>query len=166
MFLLKKLNFCKIIIISLIVLSLNISSLPIKKNHYYEKIYDNHNINEDFYLIIPKINLEEKISYDTSLDEGIMIKYYDKSLVLLGHSGLGYNLPFNNLDNLSLGDEINIKYNNRVVYYILENIKSFQKGSNITITNDKKYLFLITCDKFNKQKQLLFSSKIAKIVYF
>lgn len=113
-------------------------------------------------LKIQSINLNLYADLDSSLDEGIKIHYTDP-YVILGHSGIGSNAVFNKLFYLKVNDEIDLIIDRKKFTYKINKISSFSKGEKIKIKKDSRYLYLITCDLINMQKQWIFSSKLTKI---
>ena len=132
-------------------------------NYHYNSIsyYD------DYLIIIPKIALKISFSSHTTLDEGLEIHEVSQKenapLVISGHTGIGANALFNDLFSLNVGDEIIIINGSKKYTYVIDYIKDFQKQSKLKIFNSNKYLYLVTCDKYNMKKQWIFSSKLAKI---
>lgn len=118
------------------------------------------------YLYIPRISLVEQLSFDKTLDVGSQIHKisYDKNkpLVIMGHSGIGNNAIFNDLDKLSIGDSIYIYENEIKNLYEIDMIINHNKGEKFKVINNSKYIYLVTCDKENYQKQLIFRAKYQK----
>lgn len=125
-------------------------------------------------LIIKKIGINKRINKISSsqidVDENIIIlegsTFPDKkesTLFIAAHSGEGENAYFNNLDKLSINDEITIVYNNKNYYYIVTN--NWEEDKNGYIHVSKKYqhqLILTTCSK-NKDKQLVVSARLLTV---
>ncbi len=84
------------------------------------------------------------------------------SLIVLGaHSGIGKIAYFNDLDKLKINDEIKLIYYNKEYTYIITSISTQEKNGHINISKkDTSQLILTTCDKENKNKQLIIESKI------
>ncbi|MBE6156019.1 MAG: sortase [Firmicutes bacterium] len=118
-------------------------------------------------LKIDKISLDINLYLDKTLDEGLEIhevSFRDNGpMVISGHSGIGPNALFNDLFYLDIRDKIILVKDGYQYTYELFQITSFTKGSKIQINASFDYLYLVTCDLFNMQKQWIFSSKIAKI---
>lgn len=118
------------------------------------------------FLVIPKIYLNEKIDLDITLDTGVEIHEISHNtkypLVLMGHSGIGVNAVFNDLENLFVDDEIFIVTKDSIYKYSILEIYDHIKGNTLEIEPDNTYLYLVTCDKNNLQKQLIFKAKFRK----
>ena len=118
-------------------------------------------LNYDCLLVIPKINFFRSFNYKDELVDSLKI-IIDKSKVILGHSGYGTNAYFNNLIYLNLGDKIIFKDKTILIYEIFC-VDKIDKGSEIFINNDSKYLYLITCDINNLEtKQVIIGSKLVE----
>ena len=124
-------------------------------------------LEDNLTLLIEKINLMVVTDKDTTLDTGIEIHEIslkeNAPLVISGHSGIGDNVYFNELFALRIDDEVIIIKNNLKYVYFIEKIVSFKKGSKLQINNSSDYLYLVTCDLLDMQKQWIFSAKLAKI---
>ena len=131
---------------------------------YNEYNYQTKINNKDSYLLeINKIDLKVYFSLNTTLNTGLEVhnisKYDNNPLIISGHSGYGKNVYFNDLDKLNINDLIIINHNQDKKYYLINDIKYVLKHQNIIISNDNSYLYLITCDKYDKQKQLVIIAK-------
>ncbi len=84
------------------------------------------------------------------------------NMVLASHSGSADISYFKNLDKLQITDNINVEYNDILYTYVVEDIYTINKNINLNI--DKNYydttITLITCDKFDKSKQLIVVGKL------
>lgn len=126
-----------------------------------------------FILNIPKINLYEKVyeynDKNNDVNKGIFLaKDYDfnsfnGSLVLASHSGNSSISYFKNLDLLKKDDIVNIIINNKTIYYKITDIYKIKKNGKFKYFNEDKAIYLITCDKKNNNKQIVFKGKIVKI---
>jgi len=129
--------------------------------------YNNKVFISDYILKIDKINLEVKGNYENKLSDGLEVheisKNLDSPMVISGHSGIGNNVYFNELHLLKQGDEIKLIKQQNVYTYKVENIIYFTKGNKLSINKTSDYLYLVTCDLYDMQKQLIISSKLAKI---
>lgn len=121
----------------------------------YDKKISNH-------IIIDKIKLNEEIySYEeSSVDKNII--YLKESeiendfYILAAHSGNSNISYFKNLDKLNIGDEIIMVINNEKNTFILEKIYFVRKTGKIILPVDSKnVLYLTTCDKYDRNKQLI-----------
>lgn len=132
----------------------------------------NYQIKDDIYdgvLIIPKINLKKGIykidDEKNNIEDNIMIHkssiYPDNdnsNLILIAHSGSGSKAYFKDLDNLDNNSLIEYYYNHTKYIYKIDNIYSVDKIGKVNIKRDKnkKTITLITCDRKNKTKQLVY----------
>lgn len=119
-------------------------------------------------LEIPKINfignIYSKESKLNDIDKNIIIMpesdFPDKKngiIIIGGHSGIGKLAYFKNLNKLSIKDIAKIKYNNKEYIYEVVNYYLDDKNGNITINNvnNKKKLFLYTCNPSDKKNYLV-----------
>ena len=123
-----------------------------------DKIIDNV-IKDDNSIIIPAINLYTNFySYkEKTVDEGII--YLKESnlknnfIILAAHSGNSSISYFKSLYKLNYGDLIIVNNNS----YIVNEIKYIKKNGKILLPKkeNKHVLYLTTCDKFNKNRQLI-----------
>ena len=78
------------------------------------------------------------------------------NIVLVAHSGIAYNILFDRLDVLGIEDEVNLYFNNiKYIYKVKRILKKDKKDILSTIKNNKNTLILITCDKKEKDKNLI-----------
>lgn len=78
------------------------------------------------------------------------------NIVLVAHSGIAYNVLFDRLDVLALEDEVNLYFNNiKYIYKVKRILKKDKKDILSTIKTNKNTLTLITCDKKEKDKNLI-----------
>lgn len=122
-------------------------------------------------LEIDKLNLKKKIyakdNKMNTINKGIEALYLimpdqKRSLIaLVGHSGFGFNTPFDKLDKLKLDDQAKIIYKNKAYHYQLK--EKFLKSKKKIISfkkEDDALLYLITCDKKEKDKFLILKFKL------
>ena len=132
--------------------------------------YENNTINETGYILeIKEIDLYLYFDDNTTLNEGLELHEISKRggpFIISGHSGKGELALFNDLEYLSKETIINLYHDNYKKTFLLKDIIYYKKFSNVVIPNDDNYLYLITCDKYDMQKQLIISSKLAKTIYF
>ena len=120
-------------------------------------------------LEIPKINLKRgfldlnsrynNVDYNVTLIKGSTFPDNDKSsLILAAHSGVCSICYFNNLFNLSFGNQAYVYYNNIKYIYSLVDIYEVDKVGTVAIHRDysKKGLVLITCTTNSDTKQTVF----------
>lgn len=132
---------------------INIKKQEIEKpigNIYINKI----NINKPLYNINSKHNnIEENI---TILPGTIEPNQENSIIFLAAHSGPGDIAFFNDLDKLTINDEIVLTYNNIKYLYIVKDIWETSKDGNIEVIKENtNQLILTTCSKTSNTKQLI-----------
>ncbi len=154
----------------LVLLVLNKSDNIVKSVNYTNLAFFKEvipKLSNEITLIIPQIDLEVYTSYTSNLKEGLEIHPLstrpsdDKStLIIMGHSGIGQNVYFNNLIYLNINDLIIIEYSNNIYNYYINSIDIITKGLpyNFELSNDN--LYLITC--YKQDKQVIIQAKMAK----
>lgn len=123
-------------------------------------------------LEIPKINLVEGFynvnssnnnvnKHVTLLKESTMPSKDGSIIYLAAHSGTGYIAYFKDINKLSIGDALNIKYQNQTYTYSINDIYELPKNGTISVNHNihENYLVLTTCSK-NKNQQLVITSKL------
>ena len=85
------------------------------------------------------------------------------TLILASHSGNSPISYFKNLDLLNSGDVIKIIHNSFEYYYIIIDIYKIDKNGKFQYSNENKTICLVTCDKKNKHKQVVYKGKLVKI---
>lgn len=153
-----------LVILSYFLIYIGIS---IKNNYEINTFYNNKvgTQKSDKILIgIPKINLRvmvKKAKKDFSnLDRGLV--YYEninpkKTIIIFGHSGVGYGTYFRNLDKLDNDDLVYLKIGYDKIKYIVYEKKYISKYE-VNLLNDINYdkgLYLITCKKDDKDRRLI-----------
>ena len=126
----------------------------------------NNNYDVLFYINIPKINLNQKVynfdSKNNNVDKGIMlISNYDLnnlkgSLILASHSGSSSISYFKHLHKLKSNDLVNIYYKDNKYTYKIINKYYIEKNGKFKYKDQDKKIYLITCDKNNKNKQIVY----------
>ena len=137
---------------------------------------DNYNINysdNKLRLIIPTIQLDENIyDYDSkynSVDYGLeLINNYDikkqkGSIIIASHSGNSSISYFKNLYKLKIGDLVILQSDDEIYHYKINSIYKIKKNGTFKYKDIDSGIYLITCDKKNKKKQLVFQGKLEKI---
>ena len=134
--------------------------------------------NKDFYndinhIYIPKINLSNNIygfiDEQNNVNKNIYLAQdYDfdslkGALVLASHSGNSPVSYFNDIDKLSLGDEIFVEDKNNIYTYLVDNIFVINKTGFFKYDNKDKYVYLVTCVKNKHKKQLVIGGFLSKI---
>ena len=120
-------------------------------------------------ISIPKIDLKRgfvrKDSKYNNVNRNIYIvpesDYPDKeggNFILASHSGTSSISYFRNLYKLTLGDKVDITYNNKNYTYIITNIYTDLKDGDVAIKRNKNKttLTLITCTRGNKTTQTIY----------
>lgn len=115
-------------------------------------------------LSIPVINLKRGFySYDSPLNDvskniQVIEDDMDKMLILAAHRGNSKVSFFDNLEKLSMGDEIILDYKHNIFKYRLYYKYYEEKDGNLSIKydNSKDVLVLITCLKELKNKQVIY----------
>ena len=134
------------------------------------KTVDASTLEEDYLLelIIPKINLKEKVyKIDSSknnvdlhiqiLKESTMPDGKNSSIFLAAHRGNTRVSYFENLHKLEKGDSVYIDYKKVRYIYTINDFFLTEKNGTIPLTlENKDSITLITCDKNDKTKQLVF----------
>ena len=150
-----------------IFISIIIIFISLLFSKYNPQINDARKKENNYIIEISKINLNVSFSFETTLDNGLEInklsKVSENPLIISGHSGPGPNVFFNELEYLNIDDEIIIYHNNKKAYFKINDIITFKKYSDIVLPKDENYIYLITCDKYDMQKQLIISAKLVKI---
>ena len=86
------------------------------------------------------------------------------NIVLVAHSGIGYNILFDRLDVLNLEDEVNLYFNQSKYRYKVKKILKKDKKDVLSLIKSKNNtLMLITCDKQEKEKNLIVYLKLIKL---
>lgn len=144
---------------------------------FYLSLNNNYNqiVSNDYYFIlnIPKINLSEKVyeynDKNNDVNKGIFLakeynfNSFNGSLILASHSGNSSISHFKNLDKLDKYDIVSIIIDNRIIYYKIVDIFKIQKNGKFKYSNENETIYLVTCDKKNNKKQIVFKGKIIKI---
>ena len=136
------------------------NSINIKKYHTNNNLlkYKNNMI-----ITIPKIKLDSfvyKAKDDFSnLNTNIVYyknKDYNESIIIFGHSGIGYGTFFNRIDELTNKDILYLYVDNKKLLYEFKS-KYYVSYKNVEVldSNKKNTLFLITCKKKDKTKRLV-----------
>ncbi len=105
-------------------------------------------------------NLFDPSSSDNQVDKAVAILYQDELLlVLAAHSGDAINAYFNRLDELKLGNTIELELHQENSTYQITKINTMRKTGNITISHvEEDTLILTTCGK-NDDEQLTITAK-------
>lgn len=165
----RNLKYILIVVFSYLFLLFNnnISTLVVYNNDYNNK----GNVINDIIgaLEIPKIKVKNYL-YSINSDNNDVSKNVEiinpsdmpnvnnGNLILAAHSGNSKIAYFKNLNRLLIGDVAIINYNDVNYIYKLTNTYSVKKNGSVEIIrdNNKTCLTLITCDKKDKNKQLVF----------
>ena len=127
--------------------------------------YSNEKIINTNYILINKINLKQEfLSYkESSIDSGIIYlkesDFNNDFYILAAHSGNSNISYFKNIHKLDNGDEIILNINSKNVPFIVSEKYYVKKTGKIVLEkNIKNTLYLTTCDKYNKERQLIIKS--------
>lgn len=165
-----KRNILKIVLITLIIILIKdiffmvYISYDNKKEvkSYYEN-NSSFNYKSDMVLNIPKVNLEtvvKKANNDFGNLNKNIVYYkndnYKKSIIILGHSGVGYGTFFNRIDELDKDDVIYLyKDKLKISYTVDKKYSILDTDIDVLKINNTPGLTLITCDKKDKNKRLV-----------
>ena len=137
-------------------------------------LYDKVNIKEEIFgiLQIDKINLEgviyKKNSKKNDVNKNIYLANADTNkIVLAAHSGNSLISYFKDLVKLNKGDQIVfIKDDSKKTYEVFK-IELVDKTGILKLVNYRyPILCLITCDKSNKDKQIVYYTRLLKNEYY
>lgn len=121
-------------------------------------------------IIIPQIKLQQPLfpinNKNNTIEKNVAILYMttepneDKSIIFLAaHSGTGKKAYFNNLNQLSIEDEIILIYKSKEYIYKIKNIWEVPKTGNINVEKTKdNQLVLTTCSEEKENYQLIINS--------
>ena len=117
------------------------------------------------YLKINKIHLErpiyQKDSPKNNIEQNITIlkeSIYPNLMIFAAHSGYGEIAYFDNIDQLQIEDTIILEYLTDRKEYIVKEIRKEPKNGSIHIKKSNlNTLIITTCDKYNKNYQLIIS---------
>ena len=143
----------------------------------YIQEYDDIITNDYFgYLIIPKINLTkgfvDRRSSENDVEKNIYIvdgsTYPDVekgNFIIAAHSGPGWQAFFNDLYQLTTGDQIYVTYKGKKYTYQLTNIYKQEKTGKIAIYRnyEKSTLTLITCTNHDLTSQTVYISELINV---
>ena len=128
------------------------------------------------YLIIPKINLTkgfvDRRSSENDVEKNIYIvdgaTYPDVekgNFIIAAHSGPGWQAFFNELYQLTIGDQIYVTYKGKKYTYQLTNIYKQEKTGKIAIYRnyEKSTLTLITCTNHDLTSQTVYISELINV---
>ena len=128
------------------------------------------------YLIIPKINLTkgfvDRRSTENDVEKNIYIvdgsTYPDVekgNFIIAAHSGPGWQAFFNELYQLTIGDQIYVTYKGKKYTYQLTNVYKQEKTGKIAIYRnyEKSTLTLITCTNHDLTSQTVYISELINV---
>lgn len=128
------------------------------------------------YLIIPKINLTkgfvDRRSSENDVEKNIYIvdgaTYPDVekgNFIIAAHSGPGWQAFFNELYQLTIGDQIYVTYKGKKYTYQLTNVYKQEKTGKIAIYRnyEKSTLTLITCTNHDLTSQTVYISELINV---
>ncbi len=157
------------LVILIILLVKEIILISISNNNIKESVKSyfrndtSFNYKSDFIIKIPKIKLEsviKKADLDfKNLDDSLVYYKYDDykdKIIVFGHSGIGYGVYFNRLDELETGDYIYLyKDKLKITYKVNKKYNIPDTDISILENDSKEVLLLVTCDKYNKKERLV-----------
>lgn len=147
-----------------------------KKNYPLDIVDKKEDAKEEFLgvLEIPKINLKKGFYNITSINNNVnkniqiltnsqMPDIPNSTMIIAAHSGNSYLGYFKKLNQLLIGDQISIYYQNKKYTYVISSSYETLKNGELTIikNTNEKVLVLTTCSKNNNQ-QLVVMSKLLK----
>lgn len=134
----------------------------------------NYNYKNAMVIYIPSINLNSVVKKADSNFKNLnknLVYYnnnnYEEKIIILGHSGMGFGIFFNRIDEIKDNDEAKIYIGNKEIIYSFYKKYSVPSSFIEVLKNDeKRTLLLITCDKNDKNRRLIvkFILKEHKIV--
>lgn len=168
-------SLCLILIISVRLFNIIYYKYKDKKDitSYYNN-ETNYNYKNAMIINIPSIGLNSSVKKADSNFKNLnksLVYYknnnYEEKIIIFGHSGMGFGMFFNRIDEINYNDEARLYIDNKEITYIFDKKNSISSNDISVLKNDeKKVLLLITCDKNNKNKRLVlkFILKDSKIV--
>lgn len=156
----------KKIILLINILLINTKNVDILNT--YNILFDSYQEHENITLTIPTISFSKTFNIYSTLKDSIELdknsSLYpsdNNTIIILGHSGYNYNAYFNDLFYLKNNDKIYLKYGNINYTYKIIYIEYIKKNTKYKIEYNKNYLYLVTCDLYDFNKQIVIkSSKI------
>lgn len=129
------------------------------------------NYNTEMIIDIPSINLETIVKKATdnfdNLDKNLVYyknNDYNKTIIILGHSGLGYGTYFNRINELSFSDLLYLSVGNKKIEYkFSKNYEIKETYVDILNSNLNNTLLLITCKKNDNSKRLVVEYKVNSV---
>lgn len=129
------------------------------------------NYNTEMIIDIPSINLETIVKKATdnfdNLDKNLVYyknNDYNKTIIILGHSGLGYGTYFNRINELSFSDLLYLSVGNKKIEYkFSKNYEIKETYVDILNSNLNNTLLLITCKKNDNNKRLVVEYKVNSV---
>lgn len=112
-------------------------------------------------LTIEKIKLEKDLynlkSPENNVDKNVTILVDEENLIVIAaHSGTGPLAYFNDLDRLTINDEVDLTLHNNTYIFTVTKIENQTKDGTIELDKQtEKSLVLTTCNKDDKTKQLV-----------
>ena len=120
------------------------------------------NLNEPLFKIDSKENTVER--HITILKESIFPDKENSIIFLAAHSGTGKIAYFEELDHLTINDEIIFTYKNKKYTYYVSNIWEEKKNGFINVNKEKEnQLILTTCSPTKEDYQLIVNCKVKEL---
>lgn len=145
-----------IVFFCLLLCGCNYNIEAIEESNYHGEILTYYGV-----LIIPKINMylgfydENNKNNDVNKNVMLINTNIKNTYLLAAHSGTGKLAYFNDLRYLDIGDEIILKFNNKVNHYIVSSIRNEVKNGKINIKMEENQVILTTCNQIKKGYQLI-----------
>lgn len=128
----------------------------------------------NFHLYIPKISLYKKVffkdSKENNVNKGIyLVNNYlfsneNDTVILASHSGSSRISYFKHLDLLEINNYVYTSNNKYKNIYKIEKIYKINKNGKFKYSKNRKGIYMITCDKKNDKKQIVFYGKFIKSI--
>ncbi len=145
----------------------------IQSNESYEEIKER-KVKAFAILEIPKIKLIKELynidSKYNNVNYGIEILKDSKmpdvkgSFILASHSGNSKISYFKNLDDVYIDDEVNVYYENKKYVYKINEVYNIEKTGKLIVENIyERNIYLITCNKRNKNLQTVLFGKLIEV---
>jgi len=141
----------------------------INLNDYYNEIKSNTSFIAT--LEIDKIKLKQglypldskynNVEYGLEIINGSNLPDKSNILIIASHSGNSKIAYFNNLDKIKVNDIVKLSYQNKNYQYQIYDIYEIEKSHKLKLPEfEEKTICLLTCDKQDKSKQVVYLGKL------